>query len=222
MALVLTSDAASYAQLPIFEDATEAFAASTSREALLGGCEDLVRSHGLCDVVGVDIKHKHFDLPAGTLLLERQNVADASAVMKPEASSDTVGTLTPCAFFFSEGRWQPHEYVLDSPEAEAALATVLAAPNFLDALADLLRGHAAVGYLGFHLLHRGFLGGSIVETPGVAPHELLLRPYTEQLRKELQCNPKDMQQVAWAWGSKGPIGHHCIVCRTCQHCTAHR
>ena len=222
MALVLTADASSYARLPIFEDAIEAFAALTTREALLSSCEALVRSHGLGDVVGVDVKHKHFDLPTGTLLVERQNVSDASAVMKPEASSDVVGTLTPCAFFFSEGGWQPHEYVLDSREAEVALETVLAAPNFLDALADLLCGHAAARYLGFHLLHRGFLGGATIETPGKAPHELLLRPDTEKLRKELLRNPKDVQQVAWAWGSKGPIGHHCIVCRHCQHCIAHR
>ena len=123
MALVLTADASSYARLPIFEDAIEAFAALTTREALLSSCEALVRSHGLGDVVGVDVKHKHFDLPTGTLLVERQNVSDASAVMKPEASSDVVGTLTPCAFFFSEGGWQPHEYVLDSREAEVALET---------------------------------------------------------------------------------------------------
>jgi len=222
MALLLTSDAASYAQLPSFEDATKAFAALTSREELLGACEALVRLHGLGNLVGIDIKHKHFDLPTGTVLVERQYVAEASAVMKPEASSDIVGAITPTAFFFSGGCWQPHEYVLDSPEATTALATVLAAPDFLEALADLLRGHAAAGYLGFHLLHRGFLGGSTVETPGVAPHELLLRPYTEQLRDELQRNPKDIQQVAWAWGSKGPIGHHCLVCYHCQHCTAHR
>jgi hypothetical protein len=222
MTLVLTADASSYAQLPIFEDAIEAFAALTSREALLSGCETLVRVHGLGDIVGVDIKHKHFDLPTGALLVERQNIAGLSAVMKPETTSDAIGTLTPCAFFFSDARWQPHEYVLDSPEAEVALEKVLAAPNFLDALADLLRGHAAAGYLGFHFLHRGFLGSSTIETPGESPHELLLRPDTEELRKELLCNPKDVQQVAWAWGSKGPIGHHCIVCRQCQHCIAHR
>ena len=223
MALVARSDAVMYSRLLDFEEATEAFAAAKDNAALLESCEALVRAHGLQDAVGVDVKHKHFDLPPQTLLVERQDVAAKCAVMQPlvvEAAER--GRLTPAAFFFAEGLWVPHEFVLDSQEAETALRAVLAAPKFLRELAELLEGRGAARFLGFYLLHRGFLGGSTVETPGAEDHELLLRPYSAELRAELESRPSEIQQVAWAWSSRGPIGHNCWICKHCQHCASHR
>jgi hypothetical protein len=224
MALAVHSDAVMYSRLLDFEDATAAFVEAHDRDDLLASCEALVRTHGLQEAVGVDVKHKHFELPPRTLLVERQDVAAECAWMQPMPEEEAIDgrRLTPAAFFFAEGTWVPHEFVLDSEEAEAALRAVLATPDFTLDLAALLEGHGAAKFFGFHLLHRGFLGRSTVETPGAAPHELLLRPYTAALRAELASRPSEVQQVAWAWSTHGPIGHNCWICKHCQHCASHR
>eukprot|EP00971_Amphidinium_carterae_P052069 1024996-Amphidinium_carterae.1 len=61
-----------YNALPSFEEATEKFYgfADERREFLLAGAMKIVGRHGLQEIVGIDIKHKHFEMPIDHCLLE--------------------------------------------------------------------------------------------------------------------------------------------------------
>jgi hypothetical protein len=222
---------AEYARLLDFEVVTRIFyseLASDRRLGLLHRCETIIRQHGLEDVVGIELAHKHFDLPDGTLLVERQNVAGPSATMKPEpaAAGGSSGSLTPFAFFYAGGGWIPHEYVADCPLAEQRLALVQAKPGFLEELGATLAEEPGdvTRFLGFVVLHRDFLESDVgtIETAGDEPHELKLQPYTEEIKAKISESGTKSEVVAWSWTSNGPKTHACIICCHHQSCIAHR
>jgi hypothetical protein len=217
-----------YARLLDFEVATEIFyseLAADRRLGLLRRCETIIRQHGLQDVVGIELAHKHFDLPDGTVLVERQDVAGLSATMKPEAVGSS-SDLTPFAFFYAGG-WIPHEYVADCPLAEQRLLQVKARPGFLEELGAALAEEPddVTRFLGFVVLHRDFLESDVgtIETAGDGPHELKVQPYTEDVKAKIsKSSTTQSKVVAWSWTSNGPKTHNCLICCHHQSCIAHR
>jgi hypothetical protein len=207
------------ARLLDFEVATELFyseLATDRRLGLLRRCETIIRQHGLQDVVGIELAHKHFDLPDDTVLVERQDVAGLSATMKPEAAGSG-SDLTPFAFFYAARGWIPHEYVADCPLAEQRLLQVKAKPGFLEELGAALAEEPGdvTRFLGFVVRHRDFLESDVgtIETAGDGPHELKVQPYTEDMKAKISKSATaESKAVAWSWTSNGPKTHHCFNC----------
>jgi hypothetical protein len=223
MALLILSPVCDvYAAIPSFEETTAKFYGLMSedeRQALLQGCEQIIRSHSLHRVVGVDLKHTHFGLSTNQVLVERQYPTEKRAVMKPEE----VGSATPFAFYLLDGNWVPYEFALDCPAAVAGLEAVKSCPPFLQELRSFLEMQQMGRFVGFHVLHRDFLENSI-ETSGDAADELLLRPFTKDL--VVSCGGVT-HQVMWSWNSPTPRKHLCVhYCgghtQSCgSHCNSH-
>ena len=226
MTVVFEASPDVYSRLFVFEEAIEKYdeIPKLRREELLTRCRGVIERHSLSDVVGVDIKHVHFPFPAGTVLVERQDVAGLRSVMKPEAVSE-IASLTPFAFVLVDGAWVPYEFVVDCPMAALRLDEVAKKGDFLLELRGLLEEDPDVArVLGFHVLHRDFLdelGDGTVETPGAAPDELLLRGCTPELRREMQQGDRT-RQVLWSWSStRGPKRHDCYWCQHNSTCSSH-
>jgi len=223
-----------YSSLPSFEDATCQFFSkgAPEREQVLRECKELVCAHQLQNIVGVDIKHKHYDMPQGHLLCEKQNVELKQSVMAPIVPEEITGGLTPFAFAFSDGKWLPYEFVSNCKEAREHLGALLSKPDFLEGMSTILLKHGLTDVLGFHVLHRGYLvedARGTIETPGAGEHELLIRPYSEDLVEEFAGS--ESHPVMWHWGvdEMRPKTHGCSrhnICKAhgqvCYHCNSHK
>jgi len=218
-------DSSVYSRLPSYEDVTCKFFGmdASLREHVLRECEELVRGHELQDIVGIDIKHKHFGMPQGHLLCEKQDVESKLSVMAPIVPEEFTGSLTPFAFAFSDGQWLPYEFVSNCMEAVDHLEVLLSKPDFMHGLASILLKSGLSDVLGFHVLHRSHLvqeARGTIETPGAGEHELLIRPYSEDLVQELAAS--ESHPVMWHWcvDKMRPKTHTCVVC-ICHHCGSH-
>lgn len=217
--LAMESSTDFFQQLPAFEDATERFddMPAEHRRFVLDRCGEVIMKHGLENLVGIDLKHRHFDLDEGTVLVETQVHEDHRSVMKPISRASLEMGATPFSFMLDQGTWTPYEFVVQSPEAIAGLTAVLAKPGFLSELKDVLVKYGVEKMLGFHVLHRDFLeykAEGTVETPGDGPKELLIRQLTSDLRAELAGF--DSHEVMWTWAiSTGSI--ICVACLCAIH-----
>eukprot|EP00971_Amphidinium_carterae_P314244 6246418-Amphidinium_carterae.1 len=68
----------------------------------------IVGRHGLQEIVGIDIKHKHFEMPIDHCLLEVQDVQARESFMKP--ALHTVPKV-PFAYKLAGDSWVPYEFV---------------------------------------------------------------------------------------------------------------
>lgn len=229
MALVLGPADSVYSQLPSFEMAVDKFNAQLSsalREEVLLSCKDLLFKHGLEDTVGIDLKHTHFGMPDGHVLAEVQEHSKLESRMWPQAFDPS---LTPFAWAWIDGIWQPYEFVANCDEAKLGLVELQQKPDFLLELAAVLSESNVQDILGFHVLHRTFLSGQggTMETPGEHPDELLLRPNTPELQRELSEAEEQTQKVMWTWGkgtcADGNCTFHGGTSNSCSsHCKGHR
>jgi len=224
LAVALETADSVYSKLPSFETAADKFNSQLSdaaREEILSTCKEVVYKHGLEDIVGIDLKHTHFGMPAGCVLAEVQYPQKLESRMWPQAFDPS---FVPFAFAWIDGVWQPYEFVANCEEAKLGLAEVQQKPRFLDEMAAILLEYNVHDILGFHVLHRAFLQDAGVsgtlETPGEKPEELLLRPNSSELQRDLLKSMGQSQQVMWMWGGNGPRKHTCIVC-VCFHCGSH-
>merc|ERR1712107_452812 len=139
-------------------------------------------------------------------------IAEQYSVMAAVPYGDLAVAPTPFSFALSGRTWKPYEFVTDCGAAKEGLAAVISKSGFLEELADAVAGFDLQDVLGFHILHRDFLGSEArgtIETPGYSEDELLLRPYTEELFNELVGSGG--HQVMWSWcNKKAPIGHLCV------------
>jgi len=216
--LQVQPDNSVYSELPTFEHATNKWYgySSDSREGILSELRDHLENCGLLDVVAVDLKHKHFDMPADCILLEEQHVDAKESVMK--GAPLDAGAI-PFSFKLSGDQWLPYEYVeLHCEAAQQGLARVRACPSFLEKMSSTLKKYGLEDILGFHILHRPHLRaetGGTIETPGRASEELLIRPYSEALFRK-----NESFQVMWHWTEIEGSGGMCVACY-CDHCGAH-
>lgn len=212
-----------------FEAATDKFFGmpEADREQILGACKDHILAHGLQDIVAIDLKHRHFAMPEGKILCEEINIETMRSVMKPTSPDQLSNSPTPFAFKCSDGVWLPYEFVSNSSVAADRLEAVSQNAGFADGLADILTTAGMEDVLGFHVLHRDDLSKEArgtIETPGDSDHELLIRPYSEDLYQELSHSESGFHShpVMWFWPAqaKGPKTHGCIMCY-CNHCSSH-
>lgn len=197
-----------YRHLPSFEAAVEKFDGLDieQRETILKDSRNILLRHALEPFIGIDIKHKHFDIPPDHWLVEQRQVDGGSSIMSPKPSVDLPTNTTPCSFVLIGDTWVPYEFVIDSEAAQQGLAAVTSAPDFLSELARLVSHYGVQDILGFNLLHRDHLGGAdkgVIETPGQHEFELLLRPYSDSLAMELDGEPS--HQVMWSWNQSPRI-----------------
>lgn len=227
---ILASGAAHVADakhIQTFEDATGKFFSlpAADREALLRDLQVIVEEFGLEETIAIDIKHKHFDMPAGYAICEEQFLDEQKSIMKPALLEELGAQPIPFAFILVEGQWKPYEFVTDCPSARDGLAKVSEQPGFLAKLSSFLEEKSLVDTLGFHVLHREHLDGQVrgtIETPG-DEEELLLQPYTEQMFAEF-ASDSGTRQVMWSWcKTKPPARHLCLGCsgHVCNHCGSH-
>lgn len=229
-----------YQQLPTYEAATEKFygLSDLERDSILAQLEALLNKHGLVQVVGVTIKHRHFTMPPGQVLLESQNAQAKESVMRPQSTSVP---MIPFSFSLVDDQWMPFEFVEEGCKSAATgLEKVLGCPGFLEEYTQALLVSGVEDILGFQVLHRQHLGGEAhgtLETPGRAANELLIRPYTTKLQNSCAKDSSDRRQVGWSFTPKtvsglidGLIcgvhwcqGHRCgSHCRDCSdHCVKH-
>lgn len=216
-----------YEKLPDYDDATSIFygISENRRQTILHELEVAVKAWQLEETVAIDIKHKHFEMPPGCVLVEEQRIQEQCSVMKPALPHEFHTLVTPFAFFFDDGTWKPYEFVVDCLSAEVGLKDLCDKKGFLEEMTQILKKHELESILGFHLIHRDHLGEEArgtIETEGDNEEELLLRPYTEELYRELVGS--NGNQVMWSWcQTKSPIGHVCFSCsHTCNsHCNSH-
>jgi hypothetical protein len=225
MAVLLTgsADVADVQRIPTFDAATSKFFGlpTADRDAILGTCQTIVQEFGLEEIIAIDLKHKHFDMPCGYAICEEQFKDEKKSIMKPTLLEKLDIQPTPFAFILIDGQWKPYEFVMDCPSACDGLASVSEQPAFLAKLSAFLEENALDDVLGIHVLHREHLGGEArgtVETPGDTEEQLLLRPYTEDMFAKLVG--KGGKQVMWSWcNRKSPMGHLCFGCT--HNCTNH-
>lgn len=225
--LCIDPRAPAYSYLPDYDDAVASFFGLPEQyqSEILGDCQALIQKHSLHEVVAIDLKHKHFDLDEGHVLVEKQITEPPCSTMAPTLVDEFKETVTPFSFALVDDVWAPYEFVADCDAAVEGLMLVSDQAIFLSELAETLKKHGVSNVLGFHILHRDHLGKEArgtIETPGASDTELLLRPYTEDLYHELRGNGG--HQVMWSWcQKKAPIGHHCLACsHNCgTHCSSH-
>uniref|UniRef100_A0A7S0FLH7 Uncharacterized protein n=1 Tax=Pyrodinium bahamense TaxID=73915 RepID=A0A7S0FLH7_9DINO len=211
-----------------FQNATHRFFGlpEEQRETILQDLLGIVARHELHDTVGIDMKHKHFDLSPGCVLFEVQEPGAKQSTMKPTKPDIP---MTPFSFLYVDGCWVPHEFVQEECTSAAdGLERLRSKPEFLIELSLALAKWGLQDVLGIHILHREHLAGEThgtVETPGSMDDELLVRPYTEDLYHKL-CR-EESYQVMWTWdkSSGGVCIVHCANCPrpTCNnHCIKHK
>lgn len=216
-------DSSVYESLPSFEDATEKFSAlpAGTHDTLMRNFHTTLQEFGLQDTVGIDIKHKHFNIPDGHVLCEEQFYNEEKSIMKP-ASIDKINAMVPFNFALRDGKWKPYEFVVNSTSAAERLGKVAMAEGFLVKMAEILDSAGLSEVLGFQVINRDHLpSAGTVETPGEGENELLIRPNTE----DLLGDKNDTKQVMWAFGKGGIMGFctahyadcaaHCV--RHCKH-----
>jgi len=216
-----------YEQLPHFDDATAKFYScpGSEREKLLAELRCLVERFGLEDVVAVDLKHKHFRMPPGHVLYEEPDVDSMESLMKPVPMELK---MVPFSFAFVNGCWRPYEFVGPGCVAVVSgLEKVCECSGFLEGLFPIIAKHGMEDVFGFHVLHRDHLGTGAhgtIEMSGEGDNELLLRPYTEELYRQMQVEGGSFQ-VMWSWRKSCNQGSGTCVfhCRHCgRHCNAHQ
>jgi len=213
--LQVEPDDSVYARLPEYDYATDKFflgLAADNRMGVLQEVRELIERHGLEEVVAVDLKHRHFQMPSGHVLLEERHIEAQESVMK--AAPFTV-PMIPFAFVLSDGAWKPYEFVhVECESAVHGLELVRNNLDFLGEMRSLLMKHGLEDILGIHILHREHLGlgtHGTIETPGRAGDELLLRPYTEERFQTLTKGSKEGDKtyhVMWSWCA---CGKHLLV-----------
>lgn len=229
--MVLAPTESGFQLLADYEQATDEWFGmdQCKRDTLLSEIKTILERFDLQDHVGIDLKHKHFNMPAGHVLVE-QCKHDCSIMQpKPLPSDGEAHGLTPFSFILDGIRWLPYEFVECSNQAIEGLQKVEEAGHeFLGELAAVLLRNRLEQVLGFHIFHREHLLGAphgTVETPGSVPNQLLIRPYSADLKAELRQQAEFHEHpVMWMWPTayKGaPITHHCGICFRCTHCGSH-
>ena len=223
--LMLKPDDSVYQRLPTYDIATEKFYGmpASEQEEILLKLRALVTRYELEQVVGVDIKHRHFEMLPRHVLLESQRVEAKESVMRPAAMSEP---MTPFSFVLMDGKWMPYEFVEEHcHSAQLGLTKVARCGGFLQELSHYLAARGLEDVFGFHVLHREHLSGEArgtLETPGRSENELLIRPYSTDLLKSLDAS--DNRQVMWAWSTGlSPVAGICAMSCTniCSHCGSH-
>ncbi|CAE7367667.1 unnamed protein product [Symbiodinium microadriaticum] len=165
-------------RLPTYDIATEKFYGmpASEQEEILLQLRALVTRYELEQVVGVDIKHRHFEMLPRHVLLESQRVEAKESVMRPAAMSEP---MTPFSFVLMDGKWMPYEFVEEHcHSAQLGLTKVARCGGFLQELSHYLAARGLEDVFGFHVLHREHLSGEArgtLETPGRSENELLIR-----------------------------------------------
>lgn len=209
-------DSSVYESIPSFEAATGKFFAlpAGTRDPLMRNLLAMLQEFGLQDIVGIDIKHKHFNMPEGHVLCEEQWLSEAKSIMKP-ARLDNISAMVPFNFALRDGKWKPYEFVVNAASAAERLEKVARHDGFLRRIADMVESAGLSDVLGFQVINRDHMPSSSgsLETPGEGENELLIRPDTE----DMIGDKNDTKQVMWR--GKGILG-------LCRHgggvnCRAH-
>jgi len=191
-------DVSVYESIPSFGDATTKFFGlpEGTRTSLFNDFRTMVDKFDLQDIVGIDIKHKHFNMPDGHVLCEEPFFTEGKSIMKPE-SLDNMSAMVPFNFALRNGTWKPYEFVKKSASAVERLEKVAANSHFLSDMADMIQHSGLSDVLGFQVMNRDHLPPSngSVETPGEGENELLIRSGTGDLPHDMN----DTKQVMWSF-----------------------
>merc|ERR1712130_378342 len=192
-------------ELPSFEEATSKFdqLPRGKWQDFLTDASGVLSATNLTDVIGVGIKHRHFDMPENHILVAEQ-FADRSE-MSPKAQTHAFGAL-PISFGMHKGGLHAYEYVYPSKNVSKKMDMLSA--GLFENLVSLSEFHGLADLASFHIkVHDNLMGESgcanTLEQSGLGDRELVItarQPGDED----------DARQVMWHTSS--PKKHDCKAC----------
>ncbi|KAJ5143702.1 uncharacterized protein N7515_002489 [Penicillium bovifimosum] len=130
-------------------DAVEHFRSKNGHSFVETKLKSLILQHGVSDLFGVALVHRHFDLEEGTILVEKDMV---TAPWKCDNSfAKHGGRIVPISWFFKEGRPYPYEFGFfpysktDPPKLEQHA-------SFVEAFFDAVNLHGLDNFVGLRRL----------------------------------------------------------------------
>lgn len=158
MSLSGTYDAIAFHSISSLHDADKHFRGKNGRSFVETKLKSLILQHGVANLFGVALVHRHFDLEEGTILVEKDMV---TAPWKCDNSfAKHGGRIIPISWFCKDGRPCPYEFgffpysTADPPKLEEHASFVqafFAAVNLHDLGNSIglrcLSGHESTGML---------------------------------------------------------------------------
>ncbi len=195
----------------------------TKNRDLLPQIGAVICKHGLQDVIGVTLLHKHFNIFPGEVLIEKVN--DNTIQVSPNRV-DHETALVPYIWAFSENdltgerRWFPLEFTYKTNITAAGMADrICQQSQFLKDMADKLDEIGLAGVFGITTLHRDLVKANGKDDITLETTDDEARILTIAVKSRDSVNLTGATQTLWRFKENFEIDRYCGHC--CHHYCDH-
>ena len=211
-------DSDAFHSISSLDNASQRFHESNGIDFVQIKLKSLILEHGVQDLFGVALVHRHFDLEEGTILVEKDMVTAPWRYNNSFAKFG--GTIVPNSWFCSEGTVQPYEFCF-VPSSKSRPAKLEEHSSFVKDFFETITSHRLGRFIGLRRLS-GMESPEMLEcTEGNVnimfrsdEVSLLISPLVRHLADVPRLTPSTFKTDARQCGSS-TVSHHTACIDAC-------